>query len=112
MALLAVQQATLSGTPITYAAAAAGGDTFAPPGGTSTHLRVKNGGGSAITATLAFPGTTSYGVAKPAKQSASIAAGAEVAIGPIPAEAVDTSTGLVSVTYSGVTTVTVAVVSV
>jgi len=42
--------------------------------------------------------------------STSIAAAADVTIGPIPPEAVDPSTGLVSVTYSGVTSVTVAAV--
>jgi hypothetical protein len=110
MALLPVQQASLSGTPVTYTAAAGGGDTFTVPSG-STALRIKNGGGSAITASLAFPGTTSYGVANPSKTTSSIAAGAEVVVGPIPASAVDPNTGVASVTYSGVTSVTVAVVS-
>jgi hypothetical protein len=109
MALLTVQQASLAGTPITYTAAAGGGDTFPLPHD-SVGLRIKNGGGSAITASLVFPGTTPYGVANPVRTTASIAAGAEVLVGPIPLSAVDPTTGLVSVTYSGVTTVTVAVV--
>lgn len=109
MALLPVQQATLSGTPITYAAAAAGGDTFALPHD-KVALRVKNGSGASMTATIAFPGSTSYGVANPPRQSAAIAAGAEVVIGPIPASAVDGATGVVSVSYSSATNVTVAVV--
>ncbi|MGG5257460.1 hypothetical protein [Phycicoccus avicenniae] len=109
MALLSVQQASLDGKPITYGAAGAGGDTFPVPHG-AVALRVKNGSGSAMTATLAFPGNTAYGVANPAKQSASIAAGAEVVIGPIPQAAVDTSTGVASVSYSSATSVTVAVV--
>lgn len=111
MALLTVLQASLSGTVVTYTAAGAGGDTFAIGGSDSVCLRVKNGGGSAITASVQFPGTTPYGVANPARQSASIAAGAEVVIGPIPASAVDATTGLVSVTYSGVTSVTVVPVA-
>jgi hypothetical protein len=109
MALLAVQQASLSGTPVTYTAAGAGGDIFALPSD-AVSLRIKNGGGSAMTATIAFPGTTSYGVANPSKTTSSIAAGAEVVIGPIPLTAVDPNTGLVTVTYSGTTSVTVAVV--
>lgn len=109
MALLAVQQANLSGTPVTYTAAAGGGDTFPIPHD-AVCLRIKNGGGSAITASLAFPGTTPYGVANPVRTTSSIAAGAEVVVGPIPLSAVDSTTGLVTVTYSGVTTVTVAVV--
>lgn len=109
MAQLAVQQASLSGTPVTYTAAAGGGDTFTLPHD-AVALRVKNGGGSPITVSVAFPGTTPYGVANPVRTTSSIAAAAEVVIGPIPPSAVDVSTGLVSVTYSGVTSVTVAVV--
>jgi hypothetical protein len=109
MALLSVQQASLAGTPVTFAAAAAGGDTFALPHG-AVALRVKNGGGSAITVSLQFPGQTPYGVNNPPRVTASIAAAADVVIGPIPLGAVDPVTGLVSVTYSGVTSVTVAVV--
>jgi len=50
-------------------------------------------------------------VPNPAKTTSSIAAGAEVVVGPIPGSAVDPSTGLASVSYSGVTSVTVAVVA-
>lgn len=110
MALLSVQQAKLTGTTVTYTAAAGGGDTFAPGSSDSVALRVKNGGGSGITVTIAFPGTTSYGANNPSVTTASIGAGAEAVIGPIPPAAIDNSTGLVSVTYSGVTSVTVAVV--
>jgi len=109
MALLSVQQASLAGTPITLTAAAAGGDTFALPHGACA-LRVKNGGGAGITVSVAFPGNTPYGVANPPRVTATIAAAADVLIGPIPLTAVDPVTGYVSVTYSGVTTVTVAVV--
>lgn len=111
MALLSVQQANTKGKVITYAAAAGGGDTFAVPHD-HVEFRVKNGGGSAITVTLVIPGNNSYGEPMPDIASTSIAAGAEVAIGPIPAVAVDGSTGVAGVTYSGVTTVTVAVVGV
>ena len=110
MALLSVQQASLAGTPVTYTAAAGGGDTFAVPSG-AVGLRVKNGGGAGMTVSLAFPGTTSYGVANPVRTTASIAAGTEVVIGPIPQTAVDSNTGVASVTYSSATSVTVAVVS-
>lgn len=103
MALLTYQQPTLAGTTITYAAAAGGGDTlgYTPTG----VLRVKNGGGSPITVTVVTPGNTKYGQADP-DIPVSVAAAGEKAIGPFPAElAVD---GIVSVTYSGVTSVTVA----
>lgn len=111
MALLSVQQANTKGRVITYAAAAGGGDTFAVPHD-HVEFRVKNGGGSPITVTLVIPGNNVYGEPQPDIASTSIAAGAEVAIGPIPRLAVDGADNLVHVTYSGVTTVTVAVVGV
>ncbi len=109
MALLSVQQASLAGTPVTYTAAAGGGDTFTVPHG-AVALRVKNGGGAGMTVSLAFPGTTPYGVANPVRTTTSIAPAAEVVIGPIPLSAVDGSTGVASVSYSSATSVTVAVV--
>lgn len=103
MALLSYQQPTLSGTTITYGAAAGGGDTIGyQPNGV---LRVKNGGGSSVTVTIVTPGNTQYGQADPDVPVA-VAAGTEKAIGPFPAAlAVD---GVISVTYSGTTSVTVA----
>ena len=102
MALLVRQAPSLYGTSITYAAASAGGDTF---GLTATGvLRVKNGSASSVTVTVAVPGTN-YQQDNP-DVPVVVAAGAESAIGPIPNElAVE---GVVSVTYSAVTTVTVA----
>ena len=107
MALLAIQQAVLKGTAVTLTAAAGGGDTFARPHD-HVGLRVKNGGGSAITVTVVIPGTNSYGENQPDVASTSIAAAADVTIGPIPPEAVDPSTGLVSVTPPGGTPGTAA----
>lgn len=103
MALLTHQPPKLAGTAITYVAAAAGGDTLGrTPAGS---LRVKNASAAAITVTVVTPGNTQYGQADP-DVPVSVAAGAEVAIGPFPdALAVD---GVVSVTYSAVTSVTVA----
>ncbi|MDP9183846.1 MAG: hypothetical protein M3P04_13860 [Actinomycetota bacterium] len=103
MALLANQQPKLSGTAITYAAAAGGGDTigYTPYG----VLRVKNGSGSSITVTVVTPGNTQYSQADP-DIPVVVTAGAEVAIGPFPSTlAVD---GVISITYSGVTSLTVA----
>lgn len=103
MALLTRQQPKLAGTAITYAAASGGGDTF---GWTSDGvLRVKNGSGGSITVTIVTPGNTKYGQADPDIPVA-VAAGAEAAIGPFPATLA--TDGVVSVTYSGVTSLTVA----
>lgn len=103
MALLTYQAPKLSGTAVTYAAASAGGDTMGRT--TSGVLRVKNGSAGVVTVTIVTPGNTQYGQADPDIPVA-VAAGAEVAIGPFPdGLAVD---GVISVTYSTVTSVTVA----
>lgn len=103
MALLTYQQPALSGTTIAYGAATAGGDTIGvTPNGV---LRVRNGGGSSITVTVVTPGNTRYGQADPDIPVA-VAAGTEKAIGPFAPELA--TDGIISVTYSGVTTVTVA----
>lgn len=103
MALLTHQAPKLAGTTITYAAASAGGDTMGRTAGGS--LRVKNASAGAVTITVVTPGNTQYGQSDP-DIPVVVAAGAEVAIGPFPDSlAVD---GVISVTYSAVTSVTVA----
>lgn len=103
MALLEPQAPSLTGTTVTYVAAAVGGDTLGRT--LSGVLRVKNGGASSMTVTVVTPGNTKYGQADP-DIPVVVAAGTEVAIGPFPdALAVD---GVISVTYSAVTSVTVA----
>lgn len=107
MALLARQQAKLAGTAITYSPAAAGGDSFAP--GDRTELRVKNGHTAAQSVTIVAPGKTRWGQPEP-DITVSVPAGAEYAFGPFPTELADPADGLVDVTYSGTTAMTVAVV--
>lgn len=103
MALLTYQGPVLAGKAITYAAAAAGGDTLGHTANGA--LRVRNGGAAAITVTVVTPGNTRYGQADP-DIPVSVAAGGEVAIGPFPSDLA--VAGEVSVTYSAVTSVTVA----
>lgn len=103
MALLAHQAPTFQGTAITYTAAAVGGDTLNPA--SRGALRVRNAAVAGITVTIVAPGNTRYGQAEP-DIPITVAAGTEVAIGPFPEGlAVDR---LISITYSAVTTVTVA----
>lgn len=110
MATLSATQATFAGVAITYVAAGAGGDKFGP--GDRRHFRVKNGSGGAITVTVVVPGNTKYALAQP-DIATSVAAGAEFCFGPFPVDLGDPAdSGLISVTYSGVTSLTVAVVDV
>ena len=104
MATLAYSRIQIAGTLKATTAASAGGDKVAP----NDHgfLEVNNGGGSSITVTVAVPGNTKYGQAAP-DVAVAIAAGANKRIGPFPVDLADPSDGLVAITYSGVTSVTV-----
>lgn len=105
--------ATLTVNPVTQAgfrddnalvAAAGGGDAFAP--GPDVFVRINNGGGASITATFATPGTV--GGLTIADGGGSVTNAQSRLFGPFPAELyADPTTGLVTLTYSGVTTVTV-----
>lgn len=108
MATLTVQEITRLGSIITPVAAAAGGDKLAPS--SDTWLRVVNGGAGAITVTVVTPNTAFPDVGI-ADLSVSVGAGVTREIGPLPYEHFANATdGLADITYSGVTTVTVAAV--
>lgn len=108
MATLAVQEVTRAGATLTAAAAAAGGDKFAPSD--RTWLRVINGGAGAITVTIVTPNNLISDVAI-ADLAVSVGAGVTKDIGPFPYEHfANSADGLADITYSGVTSVTVAAV--
>lgn len=103
MAQLAYQQIAITGLEATFAAATGGGDTVAPDD--RGFIRVKNGGGSPITVTIVRPGSQ-FGQANP-DIPVTVTNAEERDIGPLPRELADTD-GLIDITYSGVTSVTVA----
>lgn len=105
MAQLTVQDSTGTvGFVATYAVAASGGDAFINDG--KTQLRVKNGGGSSITTTVKSYTLCDQGVEH--DLSIAVAAGTEAVVGPLDQGRFNSTAGLASVTYSGVTSVTVA----
>ena len=110
MAELTIQQITEAGDSVTYSAAAGGGDT-ADNGG-STFLNIKNGGGGTITATITAQTTSVessiYGDLTKANASIAIESGAEAFIGPFKRSAFNNNDGAIAITYSGVTSVTIA----
>lgn len=110
MALLTLQTMTAAGLVPTTVSAAGGGDTVALAATTDvgSFLQVTNGGGSPITVTLADPGATQAGNAGTATPQ-SVAAGATKFFPLLPA-LINPSTGLINITYSAVTTVTVAAI--
>jgi hypothetical protein len=110
MATLSFVQAAIAGANPGFAAASAGGDKV-PPNDRGA-LIVRNGSGASINVTVAVPGNTRFGLANPDVVVA-VPAGADRVIGPFPSELADTATdNLVAITYSAVTTVTVAAVQI
>lgn len=104
MALLTKQTVDAAGTVITYSAATGGGDT-AKFDDDST-LRVKNGGGSSINVTISDPGTTPAGNGSSGRVVA-VAGGAEKTI-KVKRSLNNPNTGVAAISYSAVTSVTVA----
>lgn len=104
MADLAYQTSAATGVDLTFVAAAGGGDTVpVDPRGV---LIVRNADASSKTVTVVVPGTK-YGQAL-ADITKSIAAGAFAIFGPFDSDLANASTGKVDITYSAVTSVTVA----
>lgn len=103
MAELTVQVIAQAGLNPSYGAAAAGGDTFENDG--KTYLHVKNGGAGSITVTVDADKNCDQGFDHNA--SVAVPAGGERIIGPFPLHQYPAKP---SVTYSGVTSVTVAAV--
>ena len=108
MATLTVAQVSTAGivdpTPV---AAAAGGDQFTNNG--RTFLKVVNGSGGAITVTVAAQATCDQGSTHNVANS--VSAGATELMGPFSSRYTDAN-GFCQVTYSGVTSLTVAAISV
>lgn len=105
MADLTVQKIVRGGLGPTYQAADAAGDRF--PGSSRRFLHTKNGGAGAITVTLNSQKTCDQGFDH--DENVSVPAGGERMVGPFSDRFYD-PTGYVNVTYSGVTSVTVAAV--
>lgn len=109
MSTLALQQTVpVTGIVPSFVAAGAGGDKFPP--GDRTILYVKNGGVGSITVTVDSVVPSNYGVDQDG--GGAVANGAERMFGPFPAGRWAGTDGLVAVTYSGVTSVTVGVFNV
>lgn len=105
MATLTVQQVVNTGATPSTASAAGGGDKCAP--GDNTWIEVTNGGGSSINVTVNSQTPSNYGTDE--DLVVAVGAGVTKRIGPLPANRFAAADdGLVAITYSGVTSVTVA----
>ena len=107
VATLVPQFRGIAGGAVTYAAASGGGDSI--PYSVRGRLRVKNGSGATITVTLVVPGNNEDGQPNPDPTYA-VAASTEWEISNFSPRHINPSTGLIDFTYSGVTSLTVALV--
>lgn len=112
MATLSRQDMVEAGLLGSYVAASGGGDVVDNDG--QTFLHVKNGGGGSINVTVAAQvaafQTPGMGPMTKANIVVAVANGAEKFIGPFAKQAFNTAAGQVAITYSGVTSVTIAAV--
>jgi hypothetical protein len=108
MAALSIQTAVPAGIALSFASAASGGDTMVNDG--KTVLIVKNASGSAITVTVTAKAACPLGSLH--NISVSVANGAEQIIGPFLPAIYNNTSGAVEITYSSVTSVTVAALKV
>lgn len=114
MAALTVQTLTEAGLETTFTAASGGGDTFVNPDDERTFVWLKNGSGGDITATFNRQPTslnvTGYGPIAISDRTVVVQAGEERLVGPFPAAMYNNASGAVEMSYSGVSSLTVAVV--
>lgn len=104
MAALTVTQLTTAGVTHSTASAAGGGDTFTNTG--TEFLFITNGGGAGITVTFDVTGVIGKSGEPGTDRTVSVSNGVTKIIGPFDPAAFG---GSVSVTYSAVTSVVVAV---
>lgn len=109
MALLSYQRAKITGEVVDMVPASGGGDQI--PVNPSGALLVRNGDATSKTVTIVVPGNTKHGQAEP-DVAVVVAAGASTLIGPFDADLRDPNDGFVDITYSAVTSVTVAAVQI
>lgn len=109
MATLATQSfnSSAAGKAVSFASAAGGGDKAAP--GDDVFLLVRNGGASSIDVTLDATGSA-FNATAVADTVVTVAAGEDRLI-PVRREYAAVSDGLAAISYSAVTSVTVAVLA-
>jgi hypothetical protein len=115
MAALTIQTVVPNGLAATYTAASGGGDSIADDGKERTFLHVKNGGGSSINVTVVAQKTSvmhpQVGPVTISNVVVAVPNGQERMIGPF-ADAFRDLNGNVQISYSGVSSVTVAAINV
>ena len=110
MALLSVQKALLAGQQLTFNSCAVGGDSFVNSG--NVYCIVRNQDASSKTVTFDAPGTDNFGLSGAFADVAVVVVNAQTSIiGPFPPNRFNDANGQVQITYSAVTSLTIAIVS-
>ena len=109
MSELTVQDIVRTGLEFSTVSADVGGDDFANNG--NTFLLVQNGGGASIDVTIASNFTNPPVGTVQDDVVVAVGAGVDAMIGPLPQTGFNDGDGQCNVTYSAVTTVTVAALS-
>lgn len=106
MATLTVQQITTAGVTPTYVACSGGGDQFLNNG--KTLIEVKNTNAATRDVTVNSQATCSFGFDHDIVNTIGATTGDEI-MGPFPTARFNDATGMVQLTYSAVTNLTIAV---
>jgi hypothetical protein len=106
MALIALQQSKITGTNTTFTSASASDTIQLIP---NAHLHYKSGG-TICTITVVVPGNNEDGQPNPDPAIATVATG-DTMIGPFSARHADPVTGLITLTTTPITALTVAYVA-
>lgn len=108
MATLSIQSVSATGLNPTYVSAAGGGDKVKP--GSATFIHVKNGGGASVTVTVDDALSTAPSGAYQFDPDLKVVVepGGQRFIGPLPENRFRGTDGYAAITYSGVSSVTVA----
>lgn len=107
MATLTVQKPSVAGAALTYVSAAGGGDEFLNTG--REFLHVVNAGGGNITVTFNSQTLCNYGFDH--DMAVTVNAGTDRMIGPFDTVRFNDANTRIQVTYSGVTSLTVAAIA-
>lgn len=112
MAAITIQDLVRSGLEATYASANSGGDTFANDGKTFFHVKNGSGGDITVTFTAQVTSTTKpgFGTLSMSSVAVVVTAGEERLIGFFEPAIFNNASGAVAVSYSGVTSLTVAAI--
>lgn len=113
MATLVAQSIVEAGLEASYSAAAGAGDDFINTGREMIHIKNADASDTTITVTAQKSSTTKKGFGAVAKSDSVVVvtAGEERFIGPFPTTAFNDGNGKAQVTYSSVTSLTLAIVS-